>query len=222
MAILLSLLTFFVVVALCLLGWMYLTIDKGQEVVRRRMDSVRKAERRGTLSLGTSLVRDELLSSVPALHRVMVRFRWSTKLNDFLLQAGMKTKPAKIILIMAVLGFGGYSVVSSFIHSFFFSALIGLAIALLPLGYIAFKRRRRLAKFEEHFPEALDLLGRAVRAGHAFTTGMEMIAKESDEPIGSEFRTTFEEQNFGLPLRDTLLNLTERVPLIDVRFFVTS
>ena len=76
--------------------------------------------------------------------------------------------------------------------------------------------------FEERFPEALDLLGRAVRAGHAFTTGLEMIAKESPEPIASEFRTTFEEQNFGLPLRDALLNMTERIPSIDVRFFVTA
>ncbi len=61
-----------------------------------------------------------------------------------------------------------------------------------------------------------------MRAGHAFTTGLEMIAKESAEPIASEFRTTFEEQNFGLPLRDAVLNMTERVPLIDVRFFVTA
>ncbi len=222
MAILLALLTFFVVVALCLLVWMFISTDKGQEVVRRRMDSVRKAERRGSLSLGTSLVRDELLSSVPPIHRLMMRFKWSSKLNDYLLQAGMKTKPAKVILFMAVLGFAAYYILSSLIHYFFATTLLSLGIALLPLAYIAFMRKRRLGKFEEHFPEALDLLGRAVRAGHAFTTGMEMIAKESDEPIGSEFRTTFEEQNFGLPLRDTLLNLTERVPLIDVRFFVTS
>jgi tight adherence protein B len=79
-----------------------------------------------------------------------------------------------------------------------------------------------MRQFEERFPEALDLLGRAVRAGHAFTTGLEMIAKESSEPIASEFRTTFEEQNFGLPLRDALLNMTERIPSIDVRFFVTA
>jgi tight adherence protein B len=85
-----------------------------------------------------------------------------------------------------------------------------------------FKRNRRLGQFEERFPEALDLLGRAVRAGHAFGTGMEMIGKESPEPIASEFRKTFEEQNFGLPMRDALLNMTERVPLIDVRFFVTA
>jgi tight adherence protein B len=186
------------------------------------MDSVRKAERRGNLSLGTSLVRDELLSSIPAIHRLMIRWNWTTKLNDYILQAGLTTKPAKIIAIMGILLFGGYYVARMFVHNFFGSALIALLSAFAPLAYIMWARKRRLAKFEEHFPEALDLLGRAVRAGHAFTTGMEMIAKESDEPIGGEFRTTFEEQNFGLPLRDTLLNLTERVPLIDVRFFVTS
>lgn len=222
MAMLVALLTFFVAVALCLLVWMFISADKGQETVRRRMDSVRKAERRGPLSLGTSLVRDELLSSVPPLHRLLIRFKWSSKLNDYVLQAGMKTKPAKIVLIMAVIGFAGYYVISSFIHNFLGAFVLSVGLAFVPLLYIGWKRGRRLGKFEEHFPEALDLLGRAVRAGHAFTTGMEMIAKESEEPIGSEFRTTFEEQNFGLPLRDTLLNLTERVPLIDVRFFVTS
>jgi tight adherence protein B len=79
-----------------------------------------------------------------------------------------------------------------------------------------------LHRFEEHFPEALDLLNRAIRAGHGFTTGLGMIAGEVSEPIAGEFRTTFEEQNFGLPLRDALQNLTERVPLIDVQFFVTA
>src|SRR5262249_5678372 len=92
----------------------------------------------------------------------------------------------------------------------------------IPFLVVVFQRRRRLRKFEEYFPEALDLLGRAVRAGHAFTTGLEMIAKECPEPLAGEFRTTFEEQNFGLPLRDALLNLAERVPIIDVQFFVTA
>ena len=79
-----------------------------------------------------------------------------------------------------------------------------------------------MSKFEEHFPETLDLIGRAVRAGHAFTTGLEMVSKEAAEPVAGEFRATFEEQNFGLPLRDALLNLADRVPLIDVRLFVTA
>jgi tight adherence protein B len=222
MALLLSFLTFLIVVAICLLAWMFISTDKKQEVVRRRMDSVRKAERRGNLTLATSLVRDELLSSVPAIHHLMMKWSWSAKLNDFIAQAGMNAKPAKILLLSGVTGLGGYFVVRTLAHNFMVAILGGILMAFLPLTYVWWLRRRRLGNFEEHFPEALDLLGRAVRAGHAFTTGMEMIAKESAEPIGGEFRTTFEEQNFGLPLRDTLLNLTERVPLIDVRFFVTS
>ena len=87
------------------------------------------------------------------------------------------------------------------------SILLAVAAAVIPFAYIAIKRRRRLRRFEEHFPEALDLLNRAIRAGHAFTTGLGMIASEVSEPIAGEFRTTFEEQNFGLPLRDALQNL---------------
>src|SRR6201987_3441936 len=100
--------------------------------------------------------------------------------------------------------------------------LAAIVATITPFSIVAFKRKRRLRKFEEHFPEALDLLGRAVRAGHAFTTGLELISNERAEPLAGEFRTAFEEQNFGLPLRDALLNLSERVPIIDVRFFVTA
>ena len=78
------------------------------------------------------------------------------------------------------------------------------------------------ARFEEQFPDALDLLSRAIRAGHAFTTAMGMVADEAPDPIGPEFKKTFDEQNFGIPLKDALDNLGERVPLIDVRFFVTA
>jgi len=134
----------------------------------------------------------------------------------------MTVRPAKLVLTSAILGIGAYLIGSYFFLHFYFAFPIGIAVALIPIGYVAFMRRRRLHKFEEHFPEALDLLGRAVRAGHAFTTGLEMISKESPEPLAGEFRTTFEEQNFGLPLRDALLNLTERVPIVDVRFFVTA
>src|SRR6202140_3081790 len=166
MAILLAFLTFVVVVAMCLLVWMFVSTDKNQEVVRRRMDSVRKAERRGSLSLGTSLVRDELLSSLPAIHRLMIRWNWTTKLNDYIVQGGRTTNPARIIMIMAVLAVGGYYLAFSYITNFFGRLLIALGLATLPIIYIIWKRKRRLANFEEHFPEALDLLGRAVRAGH--------------------------------------------------------
>ena len=92
----------------------------------------------------------------------------------------------------------------------------------LPWVVLRIKRTRRLRAFEEAFPEALDLMSRALKAGHAFATGLKMVADEMPEPIGPEFRKTFDEQNFGLPLKDSLANLTARVPLLDVRFFVTA
>jgi tight adherence protein B len=222
MALLLSIMTFLIVVAIIALIWMFVGTDANQEVVRRRMESVRKAEQRGDVSLNLKLVRDEMLSSVPALHRLMMQWTWSSRLRDFVAQAGMKTKPAKLLMTSAVMGLGSYLITKMMYPQFPIALLAAILATILPFSVVAFKRRRRLRKFEEHFPEALDLLGRAVRAGHAFTTGLEMIGKESSEPVAGEFRATFEEQNFGLPLRDALLNMTERIPLVDVRFFVTA
>jgi tight adherence protein B len=223
MAPLLAVLTFVVVVIIFLGIWLLTSTDSQQEQIRRRMESVRKAERRGgDVSLGLQLIRDEMLSGVPFMHRVMMQFSWPSRLQNLIEQSGMTVKPGKIILLSCVLGLGTY-VAALFFHAPLWACvLVGLILGAAPFGVISFKRRRRLRRFEERFPEALDLLGRAVRAGHAFTTGMEMIAKESPEPIAFEFRKTFEEQNFGLPLRDALLNMTDRVPLVDVRFFVTA
>src|SRR5438309_6112445 len=92
----------------------------------------------------------------------------------------------------------------------------------LPYAYATHLRTKRFDKFEELFPQAIDTLARAVRAGHAFTTALELIANEVAEPISGEFRKLFEEQKFGLPVRDALINLTERVPLVDVKFFITA
>jgi tight adherence protein B len=134
----------------------------------------------------------------------------------------VKTRAAKILLLSGVIALSAFLIAGQVYREFLSQALSGLVFGTIPLAVIAWIRHRRLLQFEEHFPESLDLLGRAVRAGHAFTTGLEMVSKESPEPIAGEFRTTFEEQNFGLPLRDALINLTQRVPLVDVRFFVTA
>src|SRR5262249_35340183 len=101
--------------------------------------------------------------------------------------------------------------------------LLGGALGFaLPWVFLRIKRTKRMRAFEESFPEALDLMARALKAGHAFVTGLKMVADEMPEPIGPEFRKTFDEQNFGLPLKDALANLTLRVPILDVRFFSTA
>jgi tight adherence protein B len=222
MSVFLAMVTFFVVALLVFGIWVFASTDSNQELVRKRMGAVHKAEKRGQVSLNLKLVRDEMMSSVPMFHRLLLQWSWSTKLQDYLVQAGVAMKPAKLILFSAVLGLGSYLVSGLFYRLIYISLPIGIAATFIPLAVVAWKRKRRLRKFEENFPEALDLLGRAVRAGHAFTTGLEMISSECAEPLAGEFRTAFEEQNFGLPMRDALLNLAERVPLIDVRFFVTA
>jgi tight adherence protein B len=225
MAMLIALVTFLVVTVIFLMlwfSWFSVGADANQQVIQRRMESVRRAERRGHVDLGVQLIRDEMLSGVPAVNQIMLKWGWSSKFKDFIMQAGMKTRPGKILLTCGVLAVSAYIVTNAFYHRFPAPEIAGLALGMAPLAYISIKRRRRLNRFEEHFPEAIDLLNRALRAGHAFTTGMGMIASEAPEPIAGEFRTTFEEQNFGLPLRDVLQNLSDRVPLIDVRFFVTA
>ena len=222
MGLLVFALTFLTVIVIFLGIWMTIGTDNKQEVVRRRMEAVRKAERRGDVSMGLKLARDEMLSSVPAVHRLMLHWSWSVRLQERISQAGLTMKAGKLILISACLFLGTTVIVGLFTPMLLVGLLIGICVGLIPYGVVMYLRQKRLRAFEERFPEALDLLGRAVRAGHAFTTGLEMIAKESPDPIASEFRTTFEEQNFGLPLRDALLNMTERIPSIDVRFFVTA
>jgi tight adherence protein B len=223
MALLISILTFAVVALVFLMIWLFFGSGSSQEVVRRRFEAVRKAERRGgDKSLAVDLLRDEMLSSIPMVHRVLLHWSWPGRLREVLRQAGVRMKPAKLLLICGVAAVAADLIAGQFHLRFPIPVVIGIAVGLIPIGIVAWMRKRRLRRFEERFPEALDLLGRAVRAGHAFTTGLEMIGKESPEPIAGEFRATFDEQNFGLPLRDALLNLADRVPLIDVRFFVTA
>jgi len=156
------------------------------------------------------------------LNRLMINLSWTAKVQSLIAQAGLKTKAGKVILVSTVVGLATYMVSDHFLHHMIPASIIGLLAAAVPLAIVAWKRQRRMRQFEQRFPEALDLLGRAVRAGHAFTTGLEIVSKESSEPVAGEFRACFEEQNFGLPMRDALLNMAERMPLVDVRFFVTA
>lgn len=223
MAIALAILTFLVVGGI-LLAFSVLASRSHQEgIVRRRLEALQRAQRRGSESPELDLLRDELYSSVPLLQSILMLWPGSMTLKNVLWQAGMKkVKPAKILLITAVMGLGAYLLSAHFLGKALEDIAIGLAGLAAPVLYVMYRRMRRLRAFERLFPEAIDLLGRAVRAGHAFTTGLEMIAKELPQPVAEEFRLTFEEQNFGLPLKDALFNLAERVPLIDVRFFVIA
>lgn len=156
------------------------------------------------------------------LDRMTAGTRAGAWLATLIAQSGVKTTPGTIILLSI-----GTAAACAFIGAIFVrSSLvppIGAAVGVvLPCAFLLRKRTLRLRRFEELFPEALDLLSRAVKAGHAFQTAMNMAAEELPDPVGPEFRTTFDQQNFGLPLRDALNAMSTRIPIIDVRFFVTA
>jgi tight adherence protein B len=145
-----------------------------------------------------------------------------SRLSRLIEQSGTRTTPSTIVVMMIVAGAAGAFAASMFVRIPFAPLAAMLLGGFAPLGMLRYRRHLRMRKFEEMFPEALDLLSRAIRAGHAFQTAMGMVADELGEPVGPEFKKSFDQQNFGLPLRDALNELSERMPLLDVRFFVTA
>jgi tight adherence protein B len=169
-----------------------------------------------------ALLRDEQLSRIPVIDNLLRRSARVSDMQKMLSQAGMDARAGNFLGISAVCGVAATIIVyvlSGRVEVAWIALLIGF---VLPYSYVSFKRGKRFERFEELFPEAIDTLARAVRAGHAFTTALEMITNEIAEPIASEFRQLYEEQKFGMPVRDALMNLTDRVPLVDVKFFVTA
>jgi tight adherence protein B len=134
----------------------------------------------------------------------------------------MKMKVSTFILVSLIICVAGIFLSNFLIRIWFVDVVIGVFLGFIPLLVILYKRKKRFRRFEELFPEALELLTRAVKAGHSFNTGIEMIAEEMVEPLRGEFKITFDEQNFGLPLKQALFNMVDRVPLLDLKFFVTA
>ncbi len=190
-------------------------------LLKERLAGERKAPERDPEE-ELALLRDEQLSRIPALDNLLRRSARVSAIQKMLAQAGMTVRAGNFLALCAAAG------VAAAIFAYIGSKQVGVAwVALLigfvlPYSVVSYRRNKRFEKFEELFPEAIDTLARAVRAGHAFTTALEMITDEVSEPVAGEFRQLFEEQKFGMPVRDALMNLTERMPLVDVKFFVTA
>jgi tight adherence protein B len=171
---------------------------------------------------GNALVKAAPEGPLPALDRLLGGTTRGSNLGRWLEQSGMKVSISGVLLVSMALAIG-LALVAGLITRAPWGLPVGAVMGFgLPFLVLNIKRGRRMRTFEEQFPEALDLIARALKAGHAFATGLKMAADELPDPVGPEFRKTFDEQNFGLPLKDALDNLTLRVPHLDVRFFATA
>jgi tight adherence protein B len=214
----------FVVVALAVFVIASLMDERSSKarLLRERLSTVQKGGTEREPIQELALLRDEVMSRIPAFDNLLRNSPQIAGLQTLLEQADVKSRAGNVLLLCLLSG-AGLGLVVLLFSGFPQFAWLGLLLgAFLPYAYANYKRTKRFSKFEELFPEAIDTLARAVRAGHAFTTALELIANELAEPVASEFRKLFEEQKFGLPVRDALINLTERVPLVDVKFFVTA
>ena len=173
----------------------------------------------------SNILREEVDPNQSVVERVLTRFNFADKARSELQQAGMPWSPTKLVGIMAVGATIGC--VIGIMFPLIWSAPVTILLltgagGFLPYFFVHQKRNKRMFKFEEQFPEALDFLARSMRAGHAFTISLEMLGDEIGDPLGQEFRTLFNEQNLGAPMEVALRNLVQRVPLLDVRFFSSS
>jgi len=194
--------------------------------------AARKLERRlHDVSLGatdpevkddSSIVKKAIESPIPGIDKVLAKSNAGSRLARLIELSGVKTTPGGVVMmsLMAALIVGFTARI--FVANPLVAPLAGLAASTTPFLWLMYRKSKRLKRFEEQFPEALDLLSRAIRAGHAFQTAMGMVADELPDPVGPEFKKTFDQQNFGLPLREALNELSQRLGLLDVRFFVTA
>jgi len=219
-------------VAIALLAFLVVTVaafavlsmfDRRHEQARLLRDRLTSAQKVPEQPLQQAeLVRDEMLSQIPALDAVLRKSQRVSMLQKMLTQGHVNIRAGNFLLLCAVSGL----IFAALLYIAGGALIFGWAGVLLgffvPYAYASHMRSKRFQQFEEKFPEAIDTLARAVRAGHAFTTALEMIANEVSEPVAGEFRQLYEEQKFGLPVREALVNLVDRIPLVDVKFFVTA
>ena len=169
-----------------------------------------------------NLRKKESVSTIPLLNRLLLRLGVIAKLRSLLSQAESTWTPGKLVLVTATAWALSAYLLDLKTDSFVLAAVLGLAPGAMPLAFVLRKRGKRLRKFEEELPAALDLMVNGLRAGHSVVSALGLVAAEAPNPIGQEFRICFEEQNYGLELRTALENLASRAPLPDVRIIMIA
>ncbi len=212
----------FVAVVLALEGGFQVWASKNSAEAKRVAGRLRQLE-------GSS---DETPLSIER-HATVRRLNWlddaavaampkGPELLNYLETSGTGRGAGEMILYSGVLGAGGWALPFVLGRPWMFSLLLAGILASAPWFWLAYQRNKRIRLFERQIPEALDLMGRALRAGHAFPTAVKMVGDEMPDPIAREFRTLFDETNFGVPQNEALTRLADRVPIDDLRYFVIA
>jgi tight adherence protein B len=215
--------TFIVILALILGAyWLFVARIEHTEVVELR-NRLKQSTQTVTPKKSRLLNPLQQFSGFAFLNASLTKLaRVSQPLQRDITQAGLTINVSTLLLSAVALAAVAYLIVRLLTFSSMLGMAAGVAASFVPFLLLKQARNRRLRKFEEQFPEAVDLLGRALRAGHAFTTGVLMAAEEVPPPVGEEFKRLYDQQNFGMSLPEALRGFASRIPLIDARFFATA
>ena len=198
----------------------FLRPTRAETAVEQRLAGIE--ETRVVNSDGTTILREEAFSSNPWLHDLIRQLPGSLAVAHLIKQAGQKWQVSSLLLFSLLATIIGWWLASLVIPIVAISLCVGLALGISPYLYLYILREARFNRVDALLPEAVDLMARGLRAGHAVNAVLEMVGNEVADPVGSEFRAMAEEQSLGLPLRDAMMNLVERVPRDDVRFLATA
>jgi len=217
----------FVVFVFCLFLTfaLYLAATRGSENRRQRLQQ-RLAEAllhsADAEDAEVQLARQELMSEIPLVNRALLNVPVAARLKQMLDQADLQITVTRLVMFSVMAGMLAALAASVLTVSLVIIVVIGLAAFFVPFIHVLWARRKRLNKFLEHLPDTLELMSRALQAGHAFPEALHMVSTEMPEPIATEFRKTYEEQNLGLSLKLALENLAHRIPLLDLRLCITA
>ncbi|MDL1962791.1 MAG: type II secretion system F family protein [Deltaproteobacteria bacterium] len=168
------------------------------------------------------ILKKKLLSDVPFLNKILLSIPGPQRLDRLLQQANAQYRLGVFILLTMFLALTGFFVGFLITDKYIFSIIIALSLSGIPFFYFCLKKKKRMEKFQRQLPEALELIARSLKAGHAFPSGMKLAADEFDDPLGPEFDETLNEINFGVSVPDALKNLTDRIDCSDLKYFVIS
>ena len=195
-----------------------------QQTIAQRMALIRITAKReaGATAETTQLFKAARKSRFVWLDEMLQNYQFAQKLQLRILQGNSSTTVATLLLASLGLFVTGYCLVWLFVPMVLVGAGAGLALGLLPYGLLSLKRSRRVGAFNAVLADSIDMLARALRAGHSVVSAIEMLSENAQEPAASEFGEIFKQMNLGLPMRDALLQLLERVPSADLRVLVTA
>lgn len=193
---------------------------KGPEV--KRIEKRLQAMSAGAHQKSSSLVKQRLLSQTPGIEQLLLQIPRIHQLDRLIMQSGLNLSVAKFIGLMLLAVATGVAIALLLRLPVFAVVVIGSVAGVLPLLYMQGAKHNRMIAIEQQLPDALDLMGRAMTAGHAFPSALQMVGGEMPEPIASEFRIVFDEINYGISTQEALINLTTRVPSTDLSYFVIA